>query len=101
MQKIRKGDNVKILAGKDSGKTGAVERVLPKEARVLVSGANIYKRHIKRMGQNEGGVIDIMKSMDLSNVILVCPNCKKETRVGFEITKEGKKRICKKCKKTF
>jgi len=99
MQRIKKGDTVKVLLGKDNGKTGAVERTLPKEGRIFVSGVNMFKRHIKKTGQNEGGVIDVMKSMNLSNVILVCPNCKKGARVGFKIEGKVKSRICKKCGK--
>lgn len=101
MQKIVKGDNVAILLGKDRGKAGVVDKVLPKENKVFVQGVNLYKRHVKKQGQIEGGIIDIAKPVNLSNVVLVCPNCKKQTRVGFEIKNGEKKRICKKCKKTI
>jgi large subunit ribosomal protein L24 len=99
MQKIVKGDNVKILLGKDEGKTGNVGRVLAKEGKVFVEGINITKRHVRRQGQVEGGIIDLIKPVNISNVALICPNCKKPTRVGFLITDKGKKRICRKCKK--
>lgn len=99
MQKIVKGDNVKILLGKDSGKTGTVGRVLAKEGKVFVEGVNITKRHVRRQGQIEGGIIDLIKPVNISNVSLICPNCKKPTRVGFAISDKGKKRICRKCKK--
>jgi large subunit ribosomal protein L24 len=99
MQKIKKGDNVKILLGKDSGKTGAVERVLPKVGKVSVGGVNVYKRHIKGREGIQGGVIDLAKPVNISNVMLVCPECKKPTRVGFKITDNGKVRVCKKCGK--
>lgn len=97
--KIKKGDKVKVLLGKDRGKTGEVKLVLGKKKRVFVEGVNLYKRHVKKMQGMEGGIIDIPKSMDLSNVALICPSCNKPTRVGYQITGDSKVRICKKCKK--
>lgn len=99
--KIQKGDNVQIMLGKDNGKTGQVIKVFTKASKVLVEGVNTYKRHIKRMGQNEGGIFEISKPVPASNVMLVCPNCKKPTRVGFSIEKDQKVRICKKCGKAI
>ncbi len=96
--KIKKGDKVKILLGKDRGKEGTVEYVIPKEKKVFVSGANLYKRHVRKQGQIEGGIINIPKPVDISNVSLICPNCKKITRVGYQIVGKEKLRICKKCK---
>ncbi|MBI2595913.1 50S ribosomal protein L24 [Candidatus Daviesbacteria bacterium] len=98
MSKIRKGDKVKILLGKDRGKTGAIEKVLVQKSRVLVSGVNLVKRHVKKQGTIEGGIIDIAKPVNISNVMLICPSCNLPTRVGFKIGAE-KARICKKCKK--
>lgn len=97
--KIQINDNVKILLGKDRGKTGKVLRVWTKENKVLVEGINMYKRHIKKTAQHEGGVLDIPKPLDISNVALVCPECKKTTRVGMKIEADTKSRFCKKCKK--
>lgn len=97
--KIKKGDKVKILLGKDRGKEGTVEYVLGKDNRVFVGGANLYKRHVRKMQNMEGGIIDIPKSMDISNVGLICANCKKVTRVGFKLVGNEKTRICKKCTK--
>jgi large subunit ribosomal protein L24 len=99
MYKIRKGDEVKIMLGKDNGKTGAVERVLSKEGMVLVAGVNQYKRHVRKQQDMEGGVITITKPVNISNVELVCPSCKKPTRVGFKGEGTNKTRICKKCGK--
>ena len=101
MQKIILGDNVMMILGKDSGKVAKVSKVLPKEKKLFVEGVNIYKRHIsgKRQGVNEGGIVDIQKSVDLSNVMLVCPNCKRPTRVGFKLNAKEKLRICRKCGK--
>ncbi len=97
--KIKKGDTVKVLLGKDSGKEGKVAFVLGKDKKVFVEGANLYKRHVKKQGQIEGGIIDLPKPFDISNVALICPNCKKLTRVGYKIVGNDKFRICKKCNK--
>lgn len=104
--KIKKGDKVKVLLGKDRGKEGIIEYVLAKEKKVFVGGANLYKRHVRKMGNMEGGIINIPKPVYISNVGLICPNCKKITRVGYKqslptgkIVGKEKLRICKKCKK--
>lgn len=101
MQKLKKGDKVKVLIGKDSGKEGTIDRVSSSDNRVYVSGVNVYKRHIRRNNQAnmEGGIIDLIKPMNISNVSLICPSCKQVTRIGFEIEKSEKYRICRKCKK--
>lgn len=95
--KILKDDTVQIMLGKDRGKTGKVLQVLPKDDRVVVEGVNTYKRHVRRMGQNEGGIVDLVKPVSLSNVMVVCPNCKKTTRVGFKVEGSEKLRVCKRC----
>lgn len=103
--KIKKGDKVKILLGKDRGKEGKVEYVMGKTGKLFVGGANLYKRHVRKMPasrgeQNiEGGIIDLPKPMNISNVALICPNCKKITRVGFKMEGSNKVRICRKCGK--
>lgn len=99
MLKVKKGDNVQILLGKDNGKTGAVERVIGKEGKVLVAGINQYKRHVRSYQGMEGGVITISKPVNVSNVAVVCPACKKPTRVGFKVEADIKVRMCKKCGK--
>lgn len=101
MNKIIKGDNVTILLGKDRGKSGAVEKVLEKEGKVFVTGINLVKRHVKKNQNIEGGIINIVKPINISNVILVCPNCKKPTRVGFILNGGSKHRMCKKCQKAI
>lgn len=99
MNKIKKGDTVQIILGKDRGKSGVVERVDNKDQKILVGGLNTFKRHVRRYQDIEGGIIDIAKPLDVSNIVLVCPKCKKPSRVGFSVNKEDKKvRICKKCK---
>jgi len=100
--KIKKGDTVKILYGKEAGKQGAVVAVSPKKNAVIVEGLNLYKRHLKGDGRTRTSeVLTIEKPFELSKVILVCPSCNKPTRVG--IKREGGKveRICKKCGKAI
>ncbi|MDO8577090.1 MAG: 50S ribosomal protein L24 [Candidatus Daviesbacteria bacterium] len=97
--KIKKDDKVKVLLGKDRGKEGKVVFVLAKAGKVFVEGANLYKRHVKKQGQIEGGIIDIPKPFDVSNIALICPNCKKVTRVGYTTVGNEKVRICRKCEK--
>ncbi len=100
MNKIKKGDTVKILLGKDRGKDGKVERVLIKDGKALVGGVNLVKRHIgKKVTGQEGTVLELPKPVDISNVVLICPNCKKTTRVGIKIIEKTKSRICRKCGK--
>lgn len=101
MKKLIKGDMVQILIGKDRGKSGQIERVLTAKNKVLINGINIYKRHVKKQGDIEGGILDLAKPVNISNVVLICPNCKKVTRVGFKMEGSDKMRICKKCKKVI
>lgn len=99
MAKIKKGDTVQIMVGKDKGKSGAVEKVMPKDGQILVVNVNMVKRHVKGREGIEGGIVSLPKPVDMSNVQIVCKECKKPTRIGFEIGKDGTKvRICKKCK---
>lgn len=97
--KIKKGDKVKVLLGKDRGMTGKVEYVLASKGKVFVGGTNLFKRHVRKMQGVEGGIINIPKPMDISNVGLICPNCQKVTRIGFKKVDNQKIRICKKCRK--
>lgn len=99
MSKIKKGDTVKILLGKDRGKTGQVEKVMVKDGKAFVSGINFVKRHVKKHQGVEGGIIDLIKPVDISNILVVCPNCKVATRVGFKIEGNVKMRYCKHCQK--
>lgn len=97
--KIKKGDEVIVLLGKDKGKKGKVEQVLPKKNAVVVKDINVFKRHKKKQSEeSKGQIVDIVKPLGVSKVALVCPHCKKPTRVGYSIVKSEKKRICKKCK---
>lgn len=98
MQKIKKGDLVLMIRGKDRGKTGKVIKVFPREQKIIVEGLNLVKKHQKpkRAGE-KGEIIQIPRKVWWSNVKLICPSCKKPTRVGFFKDEEGKFRICKKC----
>ena len=96
--KLRKADKVVVLAGRDKGKEGEVLRVLPATASLVVEGINVAKRHTKPGGKNpRGGIIEIVKPIQAGKVALVCPNCKKPTRVGYEIKQNNKERVCRKC----
>jgi large subunit ribosomal protein L24 len=99
MLKVKKNDKIKILAGKDKGKTGKVLRVDPSEDRLYAEGINIIKRHTRKKSQNQpGGIISKEGPINISNVVVVCPNCSKATRIGFELKDSGDKvRVCKKC----
>lgn len=106
--KIRKGDTVKVITGKeqDKGKEAEVVRVLPKQHRLMVQGVNIRKKH-QRAVQQEGrqlnpGIVEFEGSLSISNVMLVCPNCKKPSRVRVERDADGKsRRVCKNCGKSI
>lgn len=98
--KLKKGDLVKVVAGKDNGKTGKIEKVLSKAGKVLVTGVNQYKRHLKARAQGQASeIVTITKPLAVTNVALVCPHCKLQTRIGFKIEKNGKIRVCRKCDK--
>ncbi|MGC9599288.1 MAG: 50S ribosomal protein L24 [Minisyncoccia bacterium] len=96
---IRKGDNVKILSGKDRGKTGTVLHAYPHEERIIIDGLNIFKKRArpKKQGQ-KGEVVNVPRPMPVSKVMLVCVNCKNPVRVGFRTDGPRKARYCKKCK---
>ncbi len=100
MAKIKKDDNVKILTGKDKGKTGKVLAVFPEKERALVQGLNLVKKHMRRTKEDQqGGVIQKESSISISNLMVVCQKCSKPTRIGFSTLSDGTKiRICKKCK---
>ncbi len=99
--KIKRNDTVIIKIGKDQGKTGKVEKVLPKIGKIVVKGVNINKKHAKpTRGNPQGGIIDINSPIHISNAALVCPRCSKPTRVGYKIADNVKIRICKKCRES-
>ncbi|TCR62028.1 50S ribosomal protein L24 [Bosea sp. BK604] len=89
--KIKKGDKVVVLAGRDKGKGGEVLKVLPKDGRALVRGVNLVKRHTKQSAQSEGGIISKEATIDLSNIAIADPKDGKATRVGFKVLDDGRK----------
>ena len=91
MQKIRKGDRVVVLAGKDKGKRGEVLRVLPKENRAVVQGANVVKKHQKATRASTGGIVEQEAPINMSNLAHVDPKTSEPTRVGFKFLEDGRK----------
>lgn len=89
--KIKKGDKVIVIAGRDKGETGEVAKVLPKENRVVVKGVNMVKRHNRPTQFSAGGIEEKEAPMNISNVALVDPKTNKATRVGFKVLEDGKK----------
>ena len=97
--KLKKGDLVSILTGKERGKKGKILRVLPDENRVVIEGLNFLKVYTRPSQQNpKGGITQMEGKLHRSNVQLVCPRCSKPTRVAFQFLADGtKQRVCKKC----
>ncbi len=100
---VKKGDTVKVLAGRDKGKQGQIIRSLPKENRVVVEKVNLVKRHQKPTPDlPEGGIITKEAPIDVSNVMIICKACKKPTRIAHKFLDNGKKvRTCKHCGATL
>ena len=94
--KIKKGDKVIVLTGRDKGKTGEVTLVLPKEERVVVSGVNVVKRHQRATQTAPGGIVEKNASIHVSNVALADPKSGEATRVGFKVEDGKKVRVAKK-----
>jgi large subunit ribosomal protein L24 len=89
--KIKKGDKVVVLAGRDKGRTGEVLQVIPAEGRALVRGVNLVKRHTRQTAQSEGGIISKEATIDLSNLAIADPKDGKASRVGFKLLDDGRK----------
>jgi large subunit ribosomal protein L24 len=97
--KIKKGDAVKMLAGKDKGKTGKVLKVVLVGGKVVIEGLNLMKKHRRPRKEGEKGQrVEIPRAISVSNVKLVCPKCGKAARTGYKKTGDKKFRVCKKCK---
>jgi large subunit ribosomal protein L24 len=100
--KIKKGDSVKILKGKDAGKIGKIIKSLPKENKVVVEGLNLVKKHIRPKKQGEKGqVVEVPRPINISNTMLICPLCGKPTRINIIRENDSRKRKCKKCQGIF
>jgi large subunit ribosomal protein L24 len=98
--KLRKGDRVRVIAGKDLGREGVIMRVLPARNRVIVEGVNVAKKHQRpQKATMQAGIIDKDMPLDASNVALVCGSCGGPTRIGYRFDANGKKvRVCAKCR---
>lgn len=100
--RIKKGDIVKIITGKDGGKTGKILRMIPTTGKVLVEGLNVFKKHSRPKRQGEKGeMVMVARPVDMSNVMPVCPSCGKATRLSFGVRGSAKSRVCKKCSASF
>jgi large subunit ribosomal protein L24 len=98
MRKIRSGDLVLVTSGKNKGQQGTVRINLIERDRVVIEGVNFVKKHIKAGRARQAGIVEVEAALHVSNVMLVCPNCKQPTRVGVHTGADGKNvRFCKKC----
>ena len=98
--KLKKGDTVLVISGKDRGKKGKILRALPKRERVMVEGVNLIKKHQKPKKTGEKGqIVEMSALIDISNVKLICSKCNQATRLGYKIVDNRKYRVCKKCDK--
>lgn len=98
--KLRKGDQVQVIAGKDLGKTGEITRVLVNADKVIVDGVNVAKRHQRATKATmQGGIIDKDMPIHVSNVAIVCTSCGKHSRIGYRMDGDTKLRVCRKCGK--
>ncbi len=95
---IKKGDTVKILAGKDRGKSGKVSKVFPAATKAIVDGLNLYKKHVKPKQQGKKGeVISVPQPLNASNLMVICGKCASASRIGIRIEEGVRLRYCKKC----
>lgn len=98
MLKFKKGDEVVISAGKDKGKKGKIDKVLTKLDAVFIPGLNVYKKHLKKRDEkNPGGIVSFSRPLPYAAIAFICPKCGRQTRVGFNVKKDKKVRICHKC----
>ena len=93
--KIKTGDLVVVITGKDRGKKGKVLRAFPRERKILVEKVNLVKKHQKAAGKNPGGILETEAKIDASNVKIICPKTQKSSRVGFETQNNRKIRVAK------
>lgn len=100
--KVKKGDTILVISGKDKGKVAKILKSLPKERKVLVEGVNLKKKHVKPKRQGEKGqIVQVPAALEVSNIKIICPKCGKATRIGYKVEKGVKSRICKKCQQAI
>lgn len=96
--RIKKGDKVKIISGKEKGKSGKVLKVFPQGGRILIEGLNLYKKHVRPKKEGEKGeTILTPRSIQSSNAMIICSSCARQTKIGYSTEGDVKTRICKKC----
>jgi len=96
--KIKKGDEVVMLSGKDRGRRGKILKVLVKSGRVIVEGLNLVKKHRRPKKQGEKGEIVLLpRAVDISNIALRCPRCDRPVKIGYRLSGDKKLRVCRKC----
>ncbi len=100
MAKIKKGDTVQVMRGKDGGKRGRILKVLPQKNKIIIEGLNLVWKHVRPRREGEKGQrIQLAAPLDISKVMLICPKCQKPVRVGYKILADAKKtRWCRKCR---
>ena len=97
--KIKKGDTVKILKGKDRGKTGKITHVYPERMKVTVQGLHIFKKHTRPRREGEKGqIIEVSQPLAIANVGIMCSRCNRAVRVGYRFEDDKKIRVCRRCK---
>lgn len=98
LAQLKKGDLVKVLVGKDRGKTGLIERVMPRQGRLIVSGINLVKKHLRPQPRyRTGGITSQPAAVNLANVALICPHCQRPTKISRPLMTDRRQRTCKKC----
>jgi large subunit ribosomal protein L24 len=101
-RRLKKGDTVKVISGKEKGKTGKILGTIPVKERVIIEKVNLIKRHKKADAKGKGGIVEQEGSMHISNVMYLCNKCGTGVRIGYKVMDDGKKaRICAKCHETL
>jgi len=96
--RLRRGDEVIVVSGRDKGRKGQIVRMQRDRERVIVQGANMVKRHTRPSAGQPGGIVEKEASIHISNVAVVCKNCSERTRIGMSVLEDGRReRTCKKC----
>lgn len=100
MLRIKKNDTVMVTSGKDKGKTGKVMQINREASLALIEGVNLAKKHVRRTKENQqGGIVQVERPISLSNIMLLCKNCNRPVKIGYQIAKDNTKtRFCRKCK---
>ncbi|MFH1284268.1 MAG: 50S ribosomal protein L24 [Candidatus Peregrinibacteria bacterium] len=100
--RVKLNDNVVVIAGKDKGKKGHIIKILSEQKKVVIDKLNLRTKYVKKTAEKAGEKIQFSAPMDASNIMMICTNCQKPTRVGYKKLANGKKhRICKKCKENL